>query len=132
MATADLKKIFGGGEFIPSFISNPVSIQPGAAGVLASIEPPPGKKAAILYLVASGSSGQVLDTEVKSGDEIILKGTIRGSTGDIGSGFRVGLLGQSESTIEKIVALNADEILTINKLSGVTEVIFRYIYAYGE
>lgn len=128
----------GGGGFIPDFISTPLNINSGLSGDLVSYTPPPGKRAALIFLVVSGTGASQTGVSVRFGANTIATGNVNNQDGIIGVGILkvgLGIKGSSSSggagLVDAIISKEADLPLVIHKADPTTATIL-YAYAYGD
>lgn len=119
----------GGGGFRPDTVSAIVEIASGVTGVLATITPPSGKKAAITFLAASANQTGI-SVEINS-VTVVSTNALAASTGAGGPGqFTIGQ--GSSSIFPYLLAGAVDQSITITKDAGNTTNSIRYAYAYGD
>lgn len=131
MATADLKLIYGGGSFKPTFFSGTQSVASGATGAIISITAPAGKKVRLLSLATA--TGVESNVQVSTDTGIVVGPLILSNTGnDTNAGrFSVGLVstGNGSGSIEYIESTAS---IVVEKTSGNTANAINYTYAFGD
>lgn len=132
MATADLKLIYGGGSFKPTFFSGSLSVASGATGTILSITAPAGKKVRLTaLLVDTGTEANIqvsTDTGIVIGP-LVLQPT---SDGAADGRFVVGPNSAATRPTAGIDYIESTSSIIVEKTSGATANTIRYAYAYGD
>lgn len=131
MATADLKLIYGGGSFKPTFFSGMLNVPSGATGTVLSISAPAGKKVRLLSL--SILSGVETGIQVSTDTGIVIGPlNLVGSANDVSPGrFNVGLASTSQGSCS-ISYVESTTSIIVEKASGSTSNTITYTYAFGD
>lgn len=130
MADIPLTRVSRTSSFVPDFVSLTQEIPSGNTGVLATITPPPGKRAAIIHLQASAIAQPGISLEV-GGVITIPVGALGVFNAAFTAGqFAIGLV--YPSSVGQVVAIDPGLPIVVRKNAGNTGTVIRYIYAYGD
>lgn len=120
-------------EFFPDFVSGVLTIPTGAAaGTIATITPPAGKRIRLYLLTVTTGSQQENISVALAGVKKITNLSLSEGTGSPVTGrFRVGFAG-TYASIDKLDGKKDQALTIIKEPSGATTQDIVYSYAYGD
>jgi hypothetical protein len=133
MAAASLIYGGSGGVFIADFVSGTIIIPSGtAAGILATIAPPSGKRIVLTMLITSSAANQDNISVALSGVKKITNLTLGNISDPISASEFI--IGQSStySSIPQLAGQINQPLTIIKELAAATAQNIAYTYAYGD